>query len=181
MTIAPVPSSASASPAPRADRHGLRLLPGGREPRQLALDYEWEVGPGITAVPATPTALRLVTDEPDWPDGLQEPGRWAAKLALAIAEVSVGARPAAQLTRHVARDELARLSRRGAAYARHPATRVRRAAPPTRTVRAVRTCPVAPGVVETSAVLVGGGRAQAIAIRLEAVSGRWLATAVEMR
>jgi hypothetical protein len=42
----------------------------------------------------------------------------------------------------------------------------------------VRVCPVAPGIVETSAVLVGGERAQAVAIRLEAVAGRWLATAV---
>jgi hypothetical protein len=40
---------------------------------------------------------------------------------------------------------------------------------------------VAPGIVETSAVLVGADRAQAIAIRLEATNGRWLATAIEMR
>jgi hypothetical protein len=47
-------------------------------------------------------------------------------------------------------------------------------------VRAVRVCRVAPGIVETSAVLVGGDRAQAIAIRLEAVDGRWLATVIQL-
>jgi hypothetical protein len=46
-------------------------------------------------------------------------------------------------------------------------------------VRSVRVCPVAPGIVETSAVLVGPDRARAVAIRLEAIAGRWLATAVE--
>ena len=151
-------------------------------PRQLAFEFTWEVAPGVPAVPNMPRALRLVTsEESDRGDGsgLPDPGRWAAQLARAVAEVGTGQRPPGQLTRWVARDELARLVRRGAAFSRHPATRGNPAAHAARTVRSVRVCPVAPGIVETSAVLVGPDRARAIAIRLEAVAGRWLATAVE--
>ena len=162
----------------------LRLIPGRREPRpeQLSLAYEWEVAPGVPAVPPVPRGLHLVggdmalTLDPTLPD----PGPWVARLARAVAEVSVGERPPGQLTRWVARDELARLARRGVHVARHPSARAQRGVARLRTVRAVRVCPVAPGIVETSAVLVGGDRAQAIAIRLEAVDGRWLATVVQL-
>ena len=177
--IAPSPQE-STPPAPVA----LRVLPGGRteSTRQLALPYEWEVAPGVPAVPPVPRGLRLVgTDSaPDVPTELPDPGPWVARLARAVAEVSVGERPPGQLTRWVARDELARLARRGTHVARHPSARAKQGVSRLRTVRAVRVCPVAPGIVETSAVLVGGERAQAIAIRLEAVAGRWLATAIEM-
>jgi hypothetical protein len=162
----------------------LRLLPGGRteKTQQLALPYEWEVAPGVPAVPPIPRGLRLVGAEeaPDGAADLPDPGPWVARLARAVAEVSVGERPPGQLTRWVARDELARLARRGTHVARHPSARAKQGVSRLRTVRAVRVCPVAPGIVETSAVLVGGERAQAIAIRLEAVAGRWLATAIEM-
>lgn len=151
-------------------------------PRQLAFEFSWEVSPGVPAVPEVPRSLRLVTsEESDRGDGsdLPDPGKWAAQLARAVAEVGTGQRPPGQLTRWVARDELARLVRRGIAFSRHPATRGNPTSHAARTVRSVRVCPVAPGIVETSAVLVGPDRARAIAIRLEAVSGRWLATAIE--
>jgi hypothetical protein len=119
-------------------------------------------------------------EQPGFDPDLPEPGPWAARLARAVAEVSVGERPPGQLTRWVARDELARLARRGTHVARHPSARAQRGVARLRTVRAVRVCRVAPGIVETSAVLVGGDRAQAIAIRLEAVDGRWLATVVQL-
>lgn len=171
------------TPQPAATRAGraatLRLVPA--EPsRQLSLPYEYDVSPGVPAVPPIPRDLHLVSandlpaDDPDLP----EPGRWAAQLARAVAEVAIGERPPGQLTRWVARDELARLARRGMAVSRHPSARAQRGVSRLRSVRAVRVCPVAPGIVETSAVLVGGERAQAVAIRLEAVAGRWLATAV---
>ncbi len=167
-------------------RPDLKVLDGGTPHRQLALDLEWEVAPGIDAVPGVPAHLRLVTPGDDSaliPPGLPDAGRWVAQLARAVAEVHTGERPAAQLTRWVSRSELMRLTARAAAYARHPATRAQRASggTPTRAVRAVRVCPVAPGIVEASAVLVGRNRSQAIAIRLEATGGRWLATAVDLR
>lgn len=162
----------------------LRVLPGGGagSPVQLGLPYEWEVAPGVPAVPPVPPDLRLVgaATAAEIHADLPDPGPWAARLARAVAEVAVGARPPGQLTRWVAKDELARLGRRGMFVARHPSSRAQRGVTRLRTVRAVRVCPVAPGVVETSAVLVGGDRAQAIAIRLEAVEGRWLATAVQL-
>jgi len=176
-----ITTSAAADRAHAGSPPTLRLIGANAPGEQLSLQYEWEVAPGVPAVPPVPSALHLVgaggTDlDPDLPD----PGPWAARLARAIAEVSIGERPPGQLTRWVARDELARLTRRAAAIARHPSSRAQRGVSRLRIVRAVRVCPVAPGIVETSAVLVGGDRAQAIAIRLEAVADRWLATAVQL-
>ncbi len=159
-------------------RPDLYVLPGGQ---QLVLDLEYEVAPGVPAVPPVPPDLRIVgVDEPA-PDGLPDPGRWVARLARAVAEVAVGERPPSQLTRHVARDELNRLARRGLNVQRHPAARAQAGTRRLRGVRAVRICPVAPGVVEASAVLLTGQRASAIAFRLEARADRWVATVVDLR
>lgn len=177
-------STSIPAPADRAAGHPtrLRVIPGQPAPmEQLHLPYEYEVAPGVPAVPPLPPDLHLVGTPGDAGDpALPDPRQWAARLARACAEVAIGARPPGQLTRHVARDELARLARRGVAVQRHPSARAQRGVSRLRTVRAVRVCPVAPGIVETSAVLVGGERAQAIAIRLEAVEGRWLATVVQL-
>lgn len=184
MSVHHAPDNLADQAQPRPE---LRLIEGGSPHRQLALALEWEVSPGVDAVPGAPAQLRLVTraDEASLiPAGMPDPGRWVAQLARAVAEVHAGERPATQLTRWVSRPQLARLSARAAAYARHPATRAQRATgqvAPTRAVRAVRVCPVAPGVVEASAVLVGGQRSRAIAIRLEATGDRWLATAIDLR
>lgn len=173
-----------------AEPHRLSLIRGeGTGAYQLCLPLEYEVAPGVPAIPPTPSHLYLVGDpEPEVlpdpaPDGapaLPPPGLWTARLARAIAEVAYGERPPGQLTPHVARDQLLRLSRRGQAVARHPSGRAQRGAAQMRTVRGVRVCRVAPDVVEASAVLIGGQRAQAIALRLEAVGSQWIATAVEL-
>jgi len=173
-------SPTTASDAGPGRQPRLRLVPAG-EATQLSLPYEYEVAPGVPAVPTAPAHLRTVTDEaatsdPDLPDIR----RWAAQMARAIAEVAVGERPPGQLTRWVDRNELARLARRGQHVQRHPAARAQRGVSRLRSVRAVRACPVAPGIVETSAVIVGGDRAHAIAIRFEAIGGRWLATVVQL-
>jgi Family of unknown function (DUF6459) len=169
------------SPLPTTPPAALRLIPGQTD-GQLALPLEYEVTPGVPAVPPVPANLHLVgtDDVPHGDPELPDPRIWAAKMARAISEVASGERPPGQLTRWVARDELARLVRRGQAVQRHPSARAKRGVSRLRSVRAVRVCPVAPGIVETSAVLVGGDRAQAVAIRLEVVAGRWLATAVAL-
>lgn len=149
-------------------------------PRQLTLPYEYDVTPGVPAVPPIPPALRLVGEAPEPEPDLPDPRVWVARLARAIAEVASGERPPGQLLRWVARPELDRLALRGKFVQRHPSARAQRGVSRLRAVRAVRACTVAPGIVETSAVLVGGDRAHAIAIRLEAVEGRWLATAVQL-
>lgn len=178
-----------------AEARHLSLIRGdGPGARQLCLPLEYEVAPGVPAIPPTPTHLHLVGSAespvltetagdgapPDGAPTLPPPGLWTMRLARAIAEVAHGERPAGQLSPHVARDQLMRLSRRGQAVVRHPAGRAQRGTTRLRTVRGVRVCPVAPGVVEASAVLVGGPRAQAIALRLEAVGSQWIATAVEL-
>lgn len=163
---------------PRRPR--LTLLPGGRrsEPVQLTLDLEWEVAPGIPAIPPVPSHLSVIGSGTD--ADLPDIGRWSARIARAVAEVSAGERPLAQLTRWVSRPELAKLGRKHAEATRRPAIRNSGAAPRTRMVRSVRVCPVAPGVVESCAVLVGADRAHAVAMRFEVTDGRWLATAIEL-
>lgn len=179
QTHQPKPADAGRAPA-------LRLIPG-EGTGQLTLPLEYEVAPGVPAIPPVPTHLHLVgAPEPavetatEQPSALPPAGLWTARLARAIAEVAHGERPASQLTSHVAKDQLLRLSMRGSAVQRHPSNRDRRGSTRLRQVRGVRICPVAPGIVEASAVLVGGPRAQAIALRLEAVGDQWLATAVEL-
>jgi len=172
----------AADPRPPRGGPALRLVPGIPGAKQLSLEYEWEVAPGVPAVPPVPPSLHLVGsgDDEQVDPALPDPGKWVAQLARAVAEVAVGERPPGQLTRWVARDELARIARRGVHVSRHPSARAQRGVSRLRSVRAVRVCPVAPGILETSAVLVGGDRAQAIAIRLEAVAGRWLATVIQL-
>lgn len=183
MSVRIISANPSAPAALRAP--DLHLVPQPAPTEQLRLALRWEVGPGVPAVPEVPLGLRVVADCLDENDpallDLPDPRRWAAQLAQAVSEVSVGERPPGQLTRWLARDQLARLAARAAAMASHPAARAQRGVPRARTVRAVRVCPVAPGVIEASAVLVGGERSHAIAMRLEAVAGRWLATVVDMR
>lgn len=152
---------------------------------QLALPLSWEVRPGVPAIPEVPRHLRLVTPEPHPVADLNAPTpAWVARMARAVSEVGSGTRPAGQLTRWVQRDELARLAARGTNVSRHPAGRLQRvghgAAEAMRQVRAVRICPVAPGVAETSAVLVGHGRGQAIAMRFEHLADRWVVTALSL-
>ena len=153
---------------------------------QLALPLTWEVAPGVPAVPPVPRQLRLVAPpaEPT-PESLVTPEpAWVAQLARAVSEVGAGDRPPGQLTRWVEHNELTRLAARGRATANHPSVRMRRAQLTSerarRQVRAVRICPIRPGVVETSAVLVGTGRGQAIAMRMEQRHDRWIVTALSL-
>lgn len=146
------------------------------------LPLEWHLPTGLPATPPPVRHLRLVgpPPEPLQHEGgrLPAPAPWVARLAPAILEVAAGERPPGQLTRWVTRDIRETLARRGAAALRHPAGSAR--APQCRRVRSVRVTQPAPGVVEASAVVIGAVRARAVAIRLEAVRGRWLATAVEI-
>lgn len=165
-----------------------RVPPVSPDPDQLALPLHWEVAPGIPSVPPTPRHLRLVGSAPEHPAGEPLPKApeavWVARMARAVAEVAAGDRPATQLSRWVERGQLAMLAARGVAFRRHPASahgrNARSAIRATQHVRAIRICPVAPGVVETSAVLVGDGRGRAIAMRFEVSGSDWLVTAVAL-
>lgn len=146
------------------------------------LPLEWQVPGGLPATPPPARHLRLVAPPPEPlpAEGgrLPAPAPWVARLAPAILEVAAGERPPGQLTRWVTRDIRETLARRGAAALRHPAGKAR--PPQCRRVRSVRVTSPAPGIIEASAVVIGGQRARAVALRLEVVRGRWLATAVEI-
>lgn len=152
--------------------------------KQPTLPLEWRLPSGLPAEPPpAPRRLRLVTDAGQAPtDGDGNPlppaAPWVARLAPAILEVVAGERPAPQLRRWVTRELHETLSRRSAAALRHPVGKGTK--PQCRRVRSVRVYPVAPGIVEASAVVMGTNRARAVAIRLEAIRGRWLATAIEI-
>ncbi len=156
--------------------------------RQLPLPLSWEVSPGVPAVPQVPRHLHVVgtleshvTGEPQADLPAVE---WVARMARAVAEVGAGERPPGQLTRWVERDQLRQLAARGAAVTRHPSTRGRVTAAnrprALQQVRSIRLCPIAPGIVETSAVLVGTERARAVAMRFEFITERWLLTAFSL-
>lgn len=162
---------------------------------QLSLPLVWEIAPGTSAVPEVPRHLRLVADTPTAPHSSNGPATvpggppipppiWVARMARAIAEVASGDRPAQQLTRWVAKRELAMLAARGKAARRHPSAvhgrNARSAMRSLQQVRAIRVCPVAPGVAETSAVLVGDGRGRAVAMRFEAIADSWQVTAIAL-
>lgn len=173
----------------REDRPRLRVIEGyGRRegPHQMALPLQWQVE-GMPAAPQAPGYLRVVRDADEQAElaasarERPHPIAWTAQVARVIYEVAQGERPAAQLRRHVARDQLATLAIRGRSYARHPAARSAQGMSRLRQVRAVRCCMVAPGIIEASAVIVGAARSHAVALRLEAQPDSWLVTAVEFR
>ncbi|PHX60365.1 MAG: hypothetical protein CK552_06215 [Actinobacteria bacterium] len=165
---------------------------------QLPLPLDWQVAPGIDAVPTAPRHLRLVATAPagsydwgpnDWGPNDSVPNSappidWVARMARAVSEVGIGDRPAGQLTRWVERRQLANLAERGAAIRRHPSTRgagkTQGAMRTLKQVRSIRICRIVDGIAETSAVLVGSDRARAIAMRFEYIGDRWLITAVNL-
>ena len=99
-------------------------------------------------------------------------------LACSLLEALSGDRPVSQLARWLAKDVHDELTTQVDAVRRHPSGRIRAVA--RRTVSGVRVCHVKAGVVETCAVVVGNKRARSVAIRLEEVKGRWLATAIQL-
>jgi hypothetical protein len=167
----------------------LRIVHTGRAPArstQQQLPLEWHLPGGIPATPPLARHLRVVGSPTPPPTGhIPDPAAWVARIAPAILEVIAAERPATQLARWAARDVFTTLARRHAAAARHPAGRDRR--PPCRRIRSVRLCPIAPGIIEASAVITGVERTRAIALRLELIhrpqraeDPRWLITACEI-
>lgn len=183
-TLGNAPSAAPAS----QPRPVLRLVPPLRapEPVQLAFDFEWEVSPGVPATPAAPRHLRLVHGatprrlSDDEILGMPQADLWIAKLSLAIFEVASGLRPSGQLTTYVQRDELARIALRGKAVARHPSNRGRVQPRRAQRVRSIRVCQISHDVVEVSAVISGGERAQAIGMRMARANGNWQVTDIAL-
>ena len=177
-----ITSSTRTAPLVRAPRALTRTLRTRPAAIQGTLALEWQRPGEVDAVP-TPPPLRLVGREPgldaeidpavavvatsrrDLPD----PDRWTAQLVQALVEVLGHERPRSQLVRWLAPNVYADLGIHLAARAA-PRSRVRR------TVSSVHVFEPADGVVEATAVVIGGRRARAIALRLEGWDGRWRCT-----
>jgi hypothetical protein len=188
----PEPATRDSSPIPllrpaRALTRTIRTRP----PVQGTLALDWRLPGELGAVPDPGPGLRLVGREPALDldtdpavavvatsrQDLPDPGPWTAQLVQAVLEVLAQERPRHQLVRWLTTEVYADLSthlasaaRRSAGGAPAPAGRARR------TVSSIHVFEPADGVVEATAVVVGGRRARAVAVRLEGWDGRWRCT-----
>jgi hypothetical protein len=150
-----------------------------RQTRQAPLPLSFDVPADLLSPPATSHAGPVApgADEPHADD----PGRWSATFAQALAETLTGVRPAAQLGAWTTRpvqglvERRAILSRAATAGDRS----VRREASRARLGR-LHICRPNPTAVETTVALHCAGRTRALAFRLEARDGRWVCTALEL-
>jgi len=181
----PAPPRRDAVPLLRPARALTRSIRTRPAAVQGTLALEWQLPGEVDAVPAA-AGRRLVPREPAL-DGdidpavavvatsrrdLPDPGGWTAQLVQAVLEVLGHERPRSQLVRWLAPDVYADL---GVHLAARPAQapgggRARR------TVSSVHVFEPADGIVEATAVVVGGRRARAVAVRLEGWDGRWRCT-----
>ncbi len=158
---------------PDAGTRALRLVPS--TPRLLPVDHTVapdDVEVGNTGRPVIGDADSAdVVPAPVDLGSLPDPRTWAALLAQAVVEVLGGRRPVGQVVRWVDPEILDRL----------------RASAPTRgakvrpvLVRRVRVSTQPDGTVEAAVVVDDGTRCRALALRLEALSRRWLCTALDL-
>lgn len=161
----------------------IRTRPRGG-PVQGTLALQWQLPGGIDAVPGSTATLRLVprglADDTDpavaqvatSSAALPDPGPWTAQLVQAVVEVLGRERPRQQLVRWLSPEVYADLSLHISLTTARPGA----GGQPRRTVASIHVSEPADGVVEASAVIVGGRRARAMAVRLEGWDGRWRCT-----
>jgi hypothetical protein len=155
---------------------------------QGTLALEWQLPGDVDAEPARNPSLRLVT-RPPAVDGdtdpvvaevptarvdLPDPGPWTGQLVQAVLEVLAHERPRHQLVRWLTPEVYADLGVHLAA--RRPPSGPRPGGRARRTVSSIHVFEPADGVAEATAVVVGGRRARAVAVRLEGWDGRWRCT-----
>jgi hypothetical protein len=188
----PQPANRDSSPAPLLrPAHAITRTIRTRPPAiQGTLALEWQLPGEVGAVPALDRTLRLVTREsaPDLEtdpavavvatsrDELPDPGPWTAQLVQAVLEVLAHERPRQQLVRWLAPDVYADLGVHLVASPPRPPSGRPVTGRPRRTVSSVHVFEPADGVVEATAVVTGGRRARAVAVRLEGWDGRWRCT-----
>jgi hypothetical protein len=150
-------------PAARSSPPTLSAAP----PVQGTLALAFDLPSGVPAEPPRPD-LRLVAAEESADTQLRS---WAGVLAVALAEVLAGLRPAAQLVRWTDHRVARQLSRVPAAPAdpRRPRPRIQ--------VASVRIDHPAGDVTEAAVVLRHDDRVRAAALRLELRRDRWICTA----
>lgn len=115
-------------------------------------------------------------------DRILDPRRVAAPVAQGVAEVLMGVRPPQQLTQITTLDVLAQLERNAGRLAPRVAPRVapRGRATARPRVSSIRICEPCAGVAEVCAVVDTGRRRRALALRLEAIDGRWQCTVLRV-
>lgn len=186
--------------ARRPERPALRLVPEpGTEPLRLRRSPaveppRWEPPVATGRLRALPAPAHVqeqfplrAAARPIWPvptlgdevitpsDQLPCPAALAHRLVQAAVDVVRGLRPATQVLRWTTPEVYSQLRQRARAELQDPRVAGRRPV-----VRSVRTCRNGASGVEVAAVVLDGGRARAVAVRLDGVDGRWRMTALEM-
>ena len=166
-------STAARPLTPASGTRALRLVPSA--PHLLPSDAS-APAPDVAVSATGPGVDASVTLDDDAPapvdvGALPDPRTWAALLAQAVVEVLAGRRPVGQVVRWVDPPIVDRI--RASAPARSvPGRPV--------LVRRVRVSTHLDGTVEAAVVVDDGTRARALALRLEALSRRWLCTALDL-
>jgi hypothetical protein len=136
-----------------------------------------QVGPYDQQLPFERPARPVpVPDRPVANAGLPDPALWGRRLLIGIIEAAAGRRPLQQLgsllSHSVAyglRIDFERSARSGRRHWIGQAA-----------IRTVRASEPADGVAELSATVAIGRRVRAVALRLEAVDGRWQCTRLQL-
>jgi hypothetical protein len=151
------------------EREPVRLLVPGRRSRRLAPP------PGPRPRLDLPAAAETADFGPTWSrrSDLPDPGAVGRRLVTLTLEAFAGRRPVAQLKQLVSAGLFTALSER-----RRPRWCTEGTAP--LLISSVRVCEPVDGVAEVSAVVRRGGRAHAVAARLEGIDGRWRCTALQI-
>ena len=151
--------------------------------------------PPLTVLPGPRRPYVGIDDDDDGPTftaraDLPDPQAWAGRLAQAVVEVCGGGRPLGQLLRWVSPAVFAQLRDWQPQQPRPVGSRpAGRASSPKNVrvlrhrfdqVRSVHVCEPADGIVEVSVVIAGAQRWWALALRLEGLNGRWVATQLEL-
>ena len=183
------PDAARTSPLLRPARAITRTIHTRPSAIQGTLALQWSLPGDVDAMPAPPVDLRLVSREAALDDidpavaavatsrsALPDPGPWTAQLVQAVLEVLAHERPRHQLARWLAPEVYADLGIHLAASPPRPPARPGTVGRARRTVSSTHVFEPADGVVEATAVVVGGRRARAVAVRLEGWDGRWRCT-----
>ncbi len=147
-------------------------------PIQGTLALDWSQGPVVDQPGPRLMSVDFNTDPavsivPTSREELPEPRRWTAQLVQAVVEVLAHERPRQQLVRWLSPSIYADLSASVLARAQPSKGAPNRAR---RSVSSVHIFEPADGIIEASAVVVGGARARAVALRLEGWDGRWRCT-----
>jgi hypothetical protein len=140
---------------------------------------------GVPAIPEAPRSLQMVPAAAGLSGcagsrtpALAAPRPWAGRLVQAVVEVLAGDRPAAQLARWTTAGVYYDLQRTATRAARERSVFAHR--PTADVVRSLHVSEPADGVAEVCALVDGGRRVRALALRIEDLDGRWQCTKLRL-